>query len=196
MKKSALILASVLALAGCTKKNNGCVEQVCEGWSLPKVVNEYLPYEEGQKLLFLNDNGDSLQFEVRNVDLMDYDSAHYTYTVNSCYPTGEIGPSGEVYLVSLPETNVDDFRKKGMRLELYGKGTKNGEIGSLWFCMLSDMYPRQCNISSEQYSGDVATLSDTICLNKENNFAVLVKGKGLVGYEDERGNGAWHLVEE
>ena len=200
MKKLAIILVAVLALAGCKKKNDGCVEHEYDGWLLPKAVNEYLPYQEGQRLLFLNDNSDSLQFEVRSTRLLDYEDAHYTYTVNSCYPNGVIGPSGEMYLVSLPETYVDDYRKKGIWLEFYGDGAENVEIGNLWFLMMSDMYPSQCIIESEKYSGNVADLSDTICLNVGNSYPLLnakvVKGKGLVSYEDKRDNCVWHLVEE
>ena len=203
MKKSTLILASVIALAGCTKKNNDCVEQVCEGWHLPKVVNEYLPYQKGQKLLFLNDNGDSLQFEVRVVHLMDYDSAHYTYTVNSCYPTGEIGESARVNLVRLPESYLENQSQEGIELQIYGDGTENGEIGWLECWMFPNMYPtpQNHNIHSERYSGDVAGLGDTISMDRdiENDYltnAILVKGKGLVSFHDDRNNGEWHLAEE
>ena len=197
MKKLSIILMAVLVLAGCKKKND-CIETEYDGWHLPKVVNEYLPYQEGQQLLFLNDNSDTLRFEVRYLRLMEYDTAHYTYTQNSCYPTGEIGPSGEVYLVSLPETYVDDYRKKGIRLEFYGDGAENGEI-YLWFSMMSDMYPSQDFIESEKYSGNVADLSDTICLKDDDSYQLLnakvVKGKGLVSYEDKRDNCIWHLAE-
>ena len=197
MKKLSIILMAVLVLAGCKKKND-CIETEYDGWHLPKVVNEYLSYQEGQQLLFLNDNSDSLRFEVRYLRLMEYDTAHYTYTQNSCYPTGEIGPSGEVYLVSLPETYVDDYRKKGIRLEFYGDGAENGEI-YLWFSMMSDMYPSQDFIESEKYSGNVADLSDTICLKDDDSYQLLnakvMKGKGLVSYEDKRDNCIWHLAE-
>ena len=201
MKKLAIILMTVLALAGCKKKNdcNDCIEQVCDGWHLPKVVNEYLPYQEGQRLLFLNENGDSLQFEVRSSRLLDYEDAHYTYTVNSCYPTGEICPSGEINLVSLPETSFN-YYNKGILFEVYGDGTENGEIGKMWFTMMSDMYSSQDIIESEKYSGNVADLSDTICLKDDDSYQLLnakvVKGKGLVSYEDKRDNCVWHLVEE
>ena len=197
MKKLSIILMAMLVLAGCKKKND-CIETEYDGWHLPKVVNEYLPYQEGQQLLFLNDNSDTLRFEVRYLRLMEYDTAHYTYTQNSCYPTGEIGPSGEVYLVSLPETYVDDYRKKGIRLEFYGDGAENGEI-YLWFSMMSDMYPSQDFIESEKYSGNVADLSDTICLKDDDSYQLLnakvMKGKGLVSYEDKRDNCIWHLAE-
>ena len=197
MKKLSIILMAVLVLAGCKKKND-CIETEYDGWHLPKVVNEYLSYQEGQQLLFLNDNSDSLRFEVRYLRLMEYDTAHYTYTQNSCYPTGEIGPSGEVYLVSLPETYVDDYRKKGIRLEFYGDGAENGEI-YLWFSMMSDMYPSQDFIESEKYSGNVADLSDTICLKDDDSYQLLnakvMKGKGLVSFEDKRDNCIWHLAE-
>ena len=197
MKKLSIILMAVLVLAGCKKKND-CIETEYDGWHLPKVVNEYLPYQEGQQLLFLNDNSDTLRFEVRYLRLMEYDTAHYTYTQNSCYPTGEIGPSGEVYLVSLPETYVDDYRKKGIRLEFYGDGAENGEI-YLWFSMMSDMYPSQDFIESEKYSGNVADLSDTICLKDDDSYQLLnakvMKGKGLVSFEDKRDNCIWHLAE-
>ena len=197
MKKLSIILMAVLVLAG-RKKKNDCIETEYDGWHLPKVVNEYLSYQKGQQLLFLNDNSDSLRFEVRYLRLMEYDTAHYTYTQNSCYPTGEIGPSGEVYLVSLPETYVDDYRKKGIRLEFYGDGAENGEI-YLWFSMMSDMYPSQDFIESEKYSGNVADLSDTICLKDDDSYQLLnakvMKGKGLVSYEDKRDNCIWHLAE-
>lgn len=199
MKRFSFILVAALALVGCKKKND-CIEQVCDCWHLPKVVNEYLPYQEEQQLLFLNDNGDSLLFEVRYLRLMEYDTAHYTYTENSCYPTGLISPSGEVYLVSLPETYLDDhYRKKGIRLEFYGDGTENGEVGKLWLFMLSDMYPSQCYIESERYSGNVADLNDTICLKDDDSYQLLnakvVKGKGVICYEDKRDNCIWHLAE-
>lgn len=199
MKKVTIILVTVLALAGCKKKSDGCVEHEYDGWHLPKVVNEYLPYQEGQRLLFLNDNSDSLQFEVRSTHLLDYEDAHYTYTENSCYPTGDIGPSGEMYLVSLPETSFN-YHQKGIGLEFYGDGAENVEIGKLWFLMASDMYPSQCYIESEKYSGSVADLSDTICLKDDDSYQLLnakiVKGKGLVSYEDKRDNCVWRLVEE
>ena len=198
MKKLSLVLVAVLALVGCKKKND-CIEHVYDGWHLPKAVNEYLPYQEGQQLLFLDDNSDSLRFEVRYLHLMEYDTAHYTYTENSCYPTGVIGPSGEMYLVSLPETSFNNHNK-GMRLEFYGGGTENGEIVKLWFLMASDMYPSQDFIESEKYSGNVADLSDTICLKADDSYQLLnakvVKGKGLVSYEDKRDNCVWRLVEE
>lgn len=198
MKKLSLVLVAVLALVGCKKKND-CIEHVYDGWHLPKAVNEYLPYQEGQQLLFLDDNSDSLRFEVRYLRLMEYDTAHYTYTENSCYPTGEIFPSGEMYLVSLPETSFNNHNK-GMRLEFYGVGTENGEIVKLWFLMASDMYPSQDFIESEKYSGNVADLSDTICLKADDSYKLLnakvVKGKGLVSYEDKRDNCVWRLVEE
>lgn len=198
MKKLALVLMIALALVGCEKKND-CVETEYDGWHLPKVVNEYLPYQEGQQLLFLNDNNDSLRFEVRYLRLMEYDTAHYTYTENSCYPTGVIGPSGEMYLVCLPETSYN-YHKKGIQLEFYGDGNENGEIGCLWFSMMSDMYPSQDFIESEKYGGNIADLSDTICLKDDDSYQLLnakvVKGKGLVSYEDKRDNGAWHLVGE
>lgn len=190
-----------LALVGCEKKND-CVETEYDGWHLPKVVNEYLPYQEGQQLLFLNDNGDSLHFEVQEARLLDYDSAHYTHVVNSCdYPTGLLVPCGEVCLVSLPETKTSfDYKKKGIELGFYGNGTSNGGIRQLWFMMASDMYPSQGYIESEKYSGNVADLNDTICLKDDNAYkplnAKIVKGKGLVSYEDKRDNGAWHLVGE
>ena len=200
MKKLAIILVAVLALAGCKKKSDGCVEHEYDGWLLPKAVNEYLPYQEGQRLLFLNDNNDSLQFEVQEARLLDYDSAHYIYVENSCYPTGLIGPSGEVYLVNVPETYMEDHRRKGIYLEFYGDGAENVEIGKLWFYMISDMYPSQCIIESEKYSGNVADLSDTICLKEGHSYPLLnaniVKGKGLVSYEDKRDNCVWYLVEE
>ena len=203
MKKLAIILVAVLALAGCKKKIDGCVEHEYDHWLLPKAVNEYLPYQKGQQRLFLNDNGDSLRFEVRTARLLNYDSAHYTKVYNSCYPTGGIiGPMGEVYLVEVPETYMEDHSRKGVYLQFYGDGTENGEIGWLHFSMIPSMYPsKNYPIDSERYNGDISGLADTISLDREeNNYhlinAILVKGKGLVSYLDDRDNGEWHLVEE
>lgn len=203
MKKSALILASVLALAGCTKKNNDCVWIEYDAWHLPKVVNEYLPYQEGQQLLFLHEYGDTLRFEVRSVRLVDYDTAHYTYKTNPCYPTGDILESAMVQLIRMPESYLENQSKQGIELQIYGAGTENGGISWLEYWMFPNMYPtfQNHNIHSERYNGDVALLGDTISMDRDNKDdymtnAILVKGKGLVSFHDDRDNGEWLLVEE
>ena len=65
------------------------------------------------------------------------------------------------------------------------------------------MYPTFQNhdIHSERYNDDVALLGDTISMDRDNENdyltnAILVKGKGLVSFHDDRDNGEWLLVEE
>jgi len=191
-----LILCGVLALSvGCKHHDYECEDQVGHSWMLPKELNDYLPYQIGEQLLFLNEYGDSLRFEVQNVDLLDYDNAYYEYTWNPCCPTGMLYEYG-VALVKTPPTYLSD-RYGLQQINLDFGGTANGENGqnvNVTFFFRSDMYDRQDIASSGSQSGDVQSLGDTLVMSgRYVSEAVLVKSVGLVQYNDTRDNCTWRL---
>ena len=193
-----LILCGVLVcLVGCKHHDFECEDQVGHGWMLPKALNDYLPYQIGEHLLFLNEYGDSLRFEIQNVDLLDYDNVYYEYTWNPCYPTGSLAD----YHVRLVKTPLTYF-SNGILLQAINLGfggIANGENGQnvkVDFFFRSDMYDQQESASSESYSGDVHLLSDTIVMNgRYVSEAVVVKSIGLVQYHDTRDNCTWRLCQ-
>lgn len=192
-----LILCGLLVFSvGCKFHDYKCEDQVGHRWMLPKELNDYLPYQIGEQLLFLNEYGDSLRFEVQNVDLLDYDNAYYEYTWNPCYPTGMLYEYG-VALVKTPPTYLSDrYGLQQINLEFGGTASGgNGQNVNVTFFFRSDMYDRQDMASSESQSGDVQSLSDTLVMRNGRyvSEAVVVKSVGLVQYNDTRDNCTWCL---
>ena len=196
MKRSIFFLLTALLImcTGCHK----CEKIKIEGWLLPKELNKYLPYEVGQNVVFMNEKGDSMVFKVAYTKLLDYDTAYFSYTTNSCRPTGGVYPDYPVSLVYQPETPLTYGVK---RLTINFSGTAYGEKGQyshVSFFLISDLYDRQTILSSKGFEGDIAILSDTIPLYyhiESGTAAIVVKNKGLTSFYDTQTECKWTLQE-
>lgn len=196
MKKSIVLTMLLVALCAVGCKNKECEKTVeVTEWHLPKVINDYLPYEVGQQFMLAN-TSDTLFFKVDGVHLLDYDTACYTYSYNPCYPEG-LSPSYSVSLACLPETNVDRYRDQSIIIGFggFGGGEDGQQISVEFFMDIRGVY--NDIITSKRYEGDVAELGDTIVIKGPSLTAELVKNRGLVSFLDNYYNTtAWVLTEE
>lgn len=206
MKKVSLflIVCSALVFTGCPGPDE-CEEIIAHGWHLPKVLNQYFPYEVGQQIAFYNDKpeplADTLVYEVREVLLLNYDSAYYTYSWDPCHPTGE-RPTYGVRLSRISGQSSDEV-PNDLHIAFYGSaGGENGQDVNVDFCFLAHYNGQEVLGLLESYEDEISNLGDVISLNTPYNnysdhmYAQIVKGKGLTIFSNW-GNGywPWYLVE-
>ncbi|MCR4681544.1 MAG: hypothetical protein K5636_08055 [Bacteroidales bacterium] len=191
MRKSiiALVIFSIFALTGC-KDPDPCQEQETYGWHLPKVLNEYLPYEVGQQITFVNETGETMSFQAEVVNLLQYDTAYYTSTFNPCYPTG-IFPTYGVGLILVPESVNPNGLKKGLFLSFGGMaGGDFGQNVGISFNIVSDLTNHQ-ESGTTYYNGNIQHFGDTVEIQNEKINATIVKGHGLIRFQDSNVEGVW-----
>lgn len=208
MKKLSLflIVCSALVFTGCPGTDE-CEEIITHEWNLPKVLNQYFPYEVGQQVAFYNDKpepfADTLVYEVREVFLLNYDSAYYTSLHNPCYPEDTL-PLYGVLLTKISEQSNDNTPRL-IRLNFGGTaGGANGQEVDIRFSCFAQYNGQEVLGWQKYYKGEISDLGDVINLNTAyNNYsdhmsAQIIKGKGLTIF-DNRGNGyinwPWYLVE-
>ena len=205
MKKLSLflIVCSALVFTGCSGPDE-CEEIIAHGWHLPKVLNQYFPYEVGQQIAFYNDKpeplADTLVYEVREVLLLNYDSAYYTYSWDPCHPTGE-RPTYGVRLSRISGQSSDEVPDE-FRLLFYGTaGGENGQRVSIRFGFEAHYNNAHVNLTSQPYDGDISDLGDVIdfgVVGDNSLSAQIVKDKGLTSFSNKGNSSAnwlWHLVE-
>ena len=205
MKKLSLflIVCSALVFTGCSGPDE-CEEIIAHGWHLPKVLNQYFPYEVGQQIAFYNDKpeplADTLVYEVREVLLLNYDSAYYTYSWDPCHPTGE-RPTYGVRLSRISGQSSDEVPDE-FRLLFYGTaGGENGQRVSIRFGFEAHYNNAHVNLTSQPYDGDISDLGDAIdfgVVGDNSLSAQIVKDKGLTSFSNKGNSSAnwlWHLVE-
>ena len=208
MKKLSLflIVCSALVFTGCPGPDE-CEEIIAHGWRLPKVLNQYFPYEVGQQVAFYNDKpeplADTLVYEVREVLLLNYDSAYYTYSWDPCHPTGE-RPTYGVRLSRISGQSSDEVPNE-LHIAFSGSaGGANGQEVDICFSCFAQYNGQKVLGWQKYYKGEISDLGDVINLNTAyNNYsdhmsAQIIKGKGLTIFSN-RGNSyinwPWYLVE-
>ena len=179
----------LVSLLGCREKPEMCTH---EGYHLPKYIwNDYYPYVEGQKVVFKNDQDETLVFEARLVNAPEHDDEYYTYE----YICGQIG-NPMTYTVGLKAMDADC--KYEISLSEFGEGKEDA---------LAKFYVNINNTSMFKYTfeGNVAnlesSLGDTIPYQItmgdgcNQNSVCHVKGEGLVSFYDSEKQCIWHLAE-
>ena len=206
MKKIILFVipCCLVFISGCHKLSDECEDTIMHRWLLPKVLNSYLPYEVGQRLAFSNEmcepSGDTVIYEVTDVQLLDYDQAYVTYSVNPCYPTG----AERAFSVSLKRISGQTGDDTPSQIDLYFVGTASGENGQ---CVnvafgISSLFDnnRHSSIGSEWYQGDISDMGDRIQLSDTQYqdhfmaYAEIIKDRGLHGFNLHHSN-SWMLIE-
>ena len=204
MKKISLLLlvCSALVFTGCT--TDDCEITTAHDWCLPKVLNQYLPYEVGQQISFYNDRpeslADTLVYEVRDMYLLNYDTAYYTYYWDLCHPGYDL-PVYYVRLSRISGQSSDEVPDE-FRLLFYGTaGGENGQRVSIRFGFEAHYNNAHVNLTSQPYDGDISDLGDAIdfgVVGDNSLSAQIVKDKGLTSFSNKGNSSAnwlWHLVE-
>ena len=197
------IVASMLVLTSCPGPDP-CELVATHGWRLPKELNQFFPYEIGQRISFENNQlmADTLVFEVSEVHLLEYDTAYYSSWYDPCHPTGELAEWG----VTLTRISGQDgtYAPKTIRLVFGGGGIDpDGQKFRVNF-IFSAIYDNMIlNLESPTYTGEISNLEDSFLMNivmsdnynAEPEYAQIVKDKGLTVFSNRTSTVPWQLIE-
>ncbi len=175
--KLILLITTILLLKGCGK-------QFCPGF--PDEYADYLPYTDGQKIVFANKNNDTVAFQI-------YDFYQSEYNEISMCDMCECGLPMLAFHAT-PITRELFFEEISIEIELI-----NPKLLKSYVRFKYD----ETKLSPDDCFGEtnsIESATDTIIVNKSNptriSKVLIIKGKGLASFYDITTNSEWKLIEK
>ncbi len=162
----------------------GCKETHCPGF--PEYLQDYLPYSEGDVLLFTNANSDTLSLEIT----LSWASDSYSYKWNEKFAGG----AGAGF-----KTALNDFFLLKIEGVIILSPDPRSEItidfynNSDFSLIFDDVDPFKKE--NESLFGDTLTMENECSGETRISEIKIVKGKGIVYFTDKQKECTWELIE-